>query len=171
MFKAGSKIGVGVRLAVILLAAAALAGSAGAKVRGGSSDDGVAVPLRGVEESVETQDVDFPTLLVDGTGGGTAAHLGRYTFTYEFTVDLTTGVGVGSAHFVAANGDTFDTTILAGGGPTGVPGENRVVETHTITGGTGRFAGASGTFTLDRLVQMATTASTGSLEGTIVLAK
>ena len=69
------------------------------------------------------------------------------------------------------------------GDPVGAPAEGttRVTETHTITGGTGRFAGASGSFTLVRLAVFtgepdgsglfATAATEGSFEGTIVLAK
>jgi hypothetical protein len=41
------------------------------------------------------------------------------------------------------------------------------VETATITGGTGRFASASGTFTAERVVDLATTLTTGSFEGSI----
>lgn len=52
-------------------------------------------------------------------------------------------------------------------------GDNHVVEEHTIVGGTGRFAGASGSFTLDRLVQPVgttpTSASVGTVDWTIVI--
>src|SRR5438876_5230844 len=40
--------------------------------------------------SSETADIDFATLimLVDGSGTGHASHLGQFTYTYEFVVDL-----------------------------------------------------------------------------------
>jgi hypothetical protein len=41
------------------------------------------------------------------------------------------------------------------------------VETATITGGTGRFASASGNFTAERVVDLATGLTTGFFEGTI----
>jgi hypothetical protein len=44
-----------------------------------------------------------------------------------------------------------------------------VVETATITGGTGRFAKASGSFTTARTVVQATGISSGSFDGTIDL--
>src|ERR1041385_3321465 len=48
--------------------------------------------------SVETADIDFATLimLVDGNGDGQAGHLGQFTYSYQFVVDLSTGIGVGS---------------------------------------------------------------------------
>lgn len=80
-----------------------------------------------------------------------------------------TGSGVGSARFSAANGDSLDTTSHGQGDPTATPDVNRVVETHTITDGTGGFAGATGSFTLERLVNMKTGATSGSFDGSIVL--
>ena len=69
--------------------------------------------------SVETADIDFTTLimLVDGNGTGQAGHLGQFTYTYQFVVDLSTGIGVGSAEFTAANGDTFSTEVTGLGVP------------------------------------------------------
>jgi hypothetical protein len=46
-----------------------------------------------------------------------------------------------------------------------------VVEEHTITGGTGRFAGATGSFTLERLVSTVTGVTDGSFDGSILLQK
>ena len=170
MINAKSRMSVCLQLGIVLFTAA-LAGSAPATARGTSGHDaGVAVPFKGDVEGVETYDLsNFPTMLVDTTAGGVATHLGRYTVTWEFTVDLTTGAGSGSAHYVAANGDSLYTTVVGQGDPSGIPGVNQVVETHTITGGTGRFAGASGSFTQVRLA--APTETFGWFEGTIVLAK
>jgi len=128
-------------------------------------------PFTGTVEAQETYIITAPTMLVDTTGSGEATELGQFTVTWEFTVNLDTGAGVGSAHFIAANGDSLDTTSLGQGDPTGKPDENRVVEQHTITGGTGRFAGATGSFTLERLVSTATGVTSGSFEGSIVLQK
>jgi hypothetical protein len=44
-----------------------------------------------------------------------------------------------------------------------------IVETLTITGGTGRFGGASGNITIQRLVNRATFESSGTIDGLIVL--
>ena len=124
--------------------------------------------------SSETVDIDFVTLimLVDGSGTGQAKHLGQFTYTFEVVVDLSTGCGVGSAEFTAANGDSLSTTVTGCGGPTDAG--FRVVEEHTIVGGTGRFTGASGSFTLDRLltpIPPNINVSVGTVDGTIVTSK
>jgi hypothetical protein len=157
------------RLSLALLAVLALAGPAAAERQ---EDQETQVPFKGVIEAVSDNEVHFPTMSVHLAGGGTATHLGRYTFTLEGTVDLRTRTGVGSAEFVAANGDSIYTTFVGQGVPTGrTPTENRVTETYTITGGTGRFDGAGGSFTMVRLLDTATEQTSGSFEGTIVFAK
>lgn len=125
----------------------------------------------GTVEAQETYVVTAPTMLVDTTGSGKSAELGPFTVTWEFTVNLDTGAGIGSAHFTAANGDTLDTASLGQGDPTETPDVSRVVEQHTITGGTGRYAGATGGFTLERLVNTVTGVTSGSFAGSIVLQK
>ena len=142
------------------------------------------MPFKGDVEGADTYDVsNFPVMVIDTTAGGVATQLGRYTVSSELTVDLAAGSAFGSAHFVAANGDSLYTTSTAVGEPVGAPADvtTRVTETHTITGGTGRFAGASGSFTLVRLAVFtgepdgsglfATADTEGSFEGTIILAR
>jgi hypothetical protein len=125
--------------------------------------------FHGPIRSSETVGFHPPTFSVDGSGTGQAKHLGQFTYTYEFEVELSTGIGVGSAEFTAANGDSFFTEITAFGDPAG-----HIVEEHTIVGGTGRFAAASGSFTLDRLIIETigtTNVSVGTVDGTIVIQK
>jgi hypothetical protein len=105
--------------------------------------------------------------VTDGIGGGIATHLGRFTVTWEFTVNLADGTGAGTAHYVAANGDSIFTTVVGQSEPTGTPGVFHITEIQIITGGTGRFAGAKGSFTVDRLIDFTTLVSAGSIHGTI----
>jgi hypothetical protein len=104
-------------------------------------------------------------LLVDGSGTGNATHLGRYTVSFEAVVNLETLMGVGTMSFVAANGDSIFTTFNGQATPTPDPNIFLVVELETITGGTGRFAGATGSFTLEREVDLTTGLSSGSFVG------
>ena len=51
--------------------------------------------------------------------------------------------------------------------PTSTPGVFRIVEIQTVTGGTGRFSGAKGSFTVERLIDLTTGLTSGSFHGTI----
>jgi hypothetical protein len=125
------------------------------------------VPFNGSWVSHETYDVQFPVMFVHGTATGYATQIGRYTATYEEQVDLLTGSSVGAITLVAANGDVIFATQTGQGDPTRDPDIFSIVEVSTITGGTGRFATATGMFTIERLVSLATGDSSGSFSGTI----
>jgi hypothetical protein len=100
---------------------------------------------------------------------GEATHLGQYELVINATVTLSDPVwtAVGTFQFVAANGDTLTGTFTGIRTPTATPGVYELVETATITGGTGRFDGATGDFINDRLFDSATLLTVGSFEGTI----
>lgn len=125
------------------------------------------VPFNGSWVSHETYDVQFPVMFVHGTATGYATRIGRYTATYEEQVDLLTGSSVGAITLVAANGEVIFATQTGQGDPTPDPDIFSIVEVSTITGGTGRFVGATGTFTIARLVDLTTGDSSGSFSGTI----
>ena len=139
---------------------AALAGRAAAEEQS---------PSKGSIQGVEIADVQFPKLFVDGSGSGEATHLGRFAVTYEVEVDLLTHKTFGSSLFTAANGDSLSTDITGLGTPTENPDVHLVVEAHTITGGTGRFAGATGSFIRTFLLNLVTGVTSGSFDGTILL--
>jgi hypothetical protein len=143
-----------------LLLTAALAGPAAA-AKG--------VPFHGTIQGVEIADVQFPKLFVEGSGSGRATHLGRFTMTYELEVDLLTHETFGSSVFTAANGDSLTTDITGLGTPTENPDVHSIVEVHTITGGTGRFAGATGSFIRTYFLNVFTGVTSGSFDGTIVI--
>jgi hypothetical protein len=147
----------------LLLAALALLGL------GGPASAGEQVPFLGRLEGAFTNvviSVDPPIRSVLTSGVGEATHLGEFTFEIRFEVNLATLAATGSIHFVAANGDRLDATFVGQGGQT-QPGVLAVVETATVTGGTGRFANATGSFTVERLIILATSTTTGSFDGTI----
>jgi hypothetical protein len=126
------------------------------------------LPFRGSIQAVETYDVEFPTLFGHGSGAGHGTQLGQFTVTYEYEINIPTATGTGPAHFVAANGDSLFTEVSGKGNPTGDPDISFIVETHIITGGTGRFAGATGSFTVERLISLSTGVTSGSFDGTIL---
>jgi hypothetical protein len=108
-----------------------------------------------------------PFVLDELEATGTAAHLGQFDLLISATVNLNTRSAVGTYVFVAANGDTLTATFTGKSTPTETPGVILIVETATITGGTGRFDGAGGSFTVERLFSPADGTTVGSIEGTI----
>ena len=135
------------------------------------------VPFKG---AMEGHDTDSPgplpgTVVVTTNGTGIGTHLGQFSFTQVSTVDLRAHTATGSTHWIAANGDTIDTTSTGAGGPTDAPpvclglGEVfiGITEIHTIIGGTGRFAGAQGSFKVERHASPVTFKTCGSFQGGI----
>jgi hypothetical protein len=82
--------------------------------------------------------------LVSLEGGGTATHVGKYTITNSHCVDASTGLLTGGAFVkTAANGDQLSGTYEGRATPA-ADGSFSVDGRITFTGGTGRFAGATG---------------------------
>jgi len=100
---------------------------------------------------------------------GQATHLGAFSIEAPHRVDLATlpAQASGTFQFTAANGDMLTATFTGLGTPTASPGVFSIVEMATITGGTGRFAGATGSFVVQRSVDLNTLFTTGSFDGTI----
>lgn len=125
--------------------------------------------VRGIVHSTETYSTAFPTMLVTANGWGDVTELGRFTVNYETEVNLLDLSRVESAHFLGINGDSLQAKGVGQASEDQTPGIFRVVEIYTITGGTGRFTGASGTLTLKRVVDLATGSTAGTLEGYILI--
>jgi hypothetical protein len=82
-------------------------------------------------------------------------------------VNVVTRTAVGTYTFVAANGDTLTAEFVGQSTPTADPTVLYIVESATITGGTGRFAGASGSFRSERLYDTVAGTTSGSFDGTV----
>ena len=108
-------------------------------------------------------DPPLAEVLIDATG--TATHLGFFHLEVPHRVSFATATGDGTYTFAAANGDLLIAHF------TGVADTSTqiftIVEHATITGGTGRFANATGSFTVHRSYDVAAGTTTGNIEGTI----
>jgi hypothetical protein len=105
-----------------------------------------------------------PLASVEVSASGNATELGRFTIELPHTVNFATRTAQGTATLVAANGDMLiaDFTGQAEVGPI-----VSIVEHATITAGTGRFAGATGSFTIERVFDPAAGTTSGSFQGII----
>lgn len=112
--------------------------------------------------------------LINGTAEGTGAHIGRFTLVTAIAVNAEPVVvpdcpvlgnaEVFTATITAANGDTI---TLAGPG-TGCPTSATTVSSRDdvrVTGGTGRFAGATGQITVRTAVDRAARTAVISFDG------
>jgi hypothetical protein len=128
--------------ASLVLALAVLV-PASATAKAGGTDR----PVSGKSTSTTTVDPVAGTGISDGSGQ--LSHIGAFTFHNDFTsVTLTSPTTFSftlTASVVAANGDLIFTTATGTGTLTATGSESTLVS--TITGGTGRFADASGTLT------------------------
>lgn len=114
--------------------------------------------------AVPTDDPDV--LLVTTGGGGKATHLGKYTFVSPHFANLATGEAEGVQIFTAANGDTLTADFSGQFAP--IEGGFLAAELlATITGGTGRFDGATGHYTFAIVFDPATFQSTAIFRGVI----
>jgi hypothetical protein len=131
-----------------------------------SSRDEALVPFEGsLEGEYGAESGMFPVLNESITGGGNATHLGRYTLAMEETVNFLNGSATGTVVLTAANGDTVSARYTGQGQPK--PPLVSIREEATITGGTGRFATASGSFVIDRVFDPAQRTTTGSFKGSM----
>jgi hypothetical protein len=123
-------------------------------------------PFKGTVNAVETGPVVFPTRFLDRRGTGTATYLGRYTQHVVMQINLPTLTSTGTATFTAANGDTLSASVVGQATRTS-PTTLSIVEVYAITGGTRRFADATGSFTLKSTVNQVTGVSSGTFSGAI----
>jgi hypothetical protein len=131
---------------------------------------GTELPFRGSFTTV----TDVPPPSAHATAEGAATHLGPFTGT--LTAEVTSeSTSTGTFNFTAANGDQLSGTFVGIEGVFIPPNTARITEVATIENGAGRFAGATGTFTMVRLdyIDFATgkATGTGTFEGQINLNK
>jgi hypothetical protein len=128
---------------------------------------GQQVPFHGSLAGVFTIS-GFPIATVSANLTGNATHLGRFTLSLPHTVDLLAipPFATGTFTFIAANGDQVLGTFT-GVVDSAAPPVFHVTETAIITGGTGRFADATGGFTITRFLDTDHLTTSGSFNGTI----
>jgi len=133
----------------------------------------MAFELKGEFEGTYVGSGEPPLVTVHVEGVGTASHLGRFVFDSTHVVNFIDFKGRGTASLIAANGDRL-TGDLAGEAQLRENGVFFIIEKVTITGGTGRFTGASGEVITERLSfpgGPANGTTTGSLRGHVLVSR
>jgi hypothetical protein len=136
--------------AAAMMVTAALAAPAAAQ----ASCEGLAPGcFKGSFVGQDTHDVlpeGATSVVITTTATGVGSRLGRFSLVREVIGNLVNFGATGSARWVAANGDSIDTTVAGHAEFSDLPGGYlRVTEVHTIVSGSGRFTGAEGMFTVE----------------------
>ena len=104
--------------------------------------------VNGTAIVTEVVDPNGPVLrfVTQTTGSGSFAGLGLAITGYTSTdvVNMGTGAGSGTNVFIADNGDQLFGSFTVQAAPTGTPGSLTLQGLTTFSGGTGLFAGATG---------------------------
>lgn len=127
--------------------------------------------FKGTMQSNETYSTAFYTMFVTAKGAGDADQLGQFTASYETEANLLDMSVRESVSLTGKNGDSLKASAVGQAVEDRTPGMFKIVEIYTITGGTGRFEGASGTFTLNRLLSRDVGIASSTFEGYILLAE
>jgi hypothetical protein len=105
-------------------------------------------------------------MILEVTGAGHATQLGNYSGNYRECLDPATGAVTGGTFtLTAANGDKVFGTYIGQALPTDNPNVVTYQDPGVITGGTGRFAGASGIVGTSGVVNLATGEYSGTITG------
>jgi hypothetical protein len=149
----------GSRAALSVLAMLALASTVTA---------GEQLPFKGTLQGDVTRTGAPPVITVNISAAGNATQLGQFAVSIPHSVTVATKTATGAYLFVAANGDTLTATFTGASAPLPTdPTVLAIVENATITGGTGRFEGATGSFTAERLYDTIAGTTTGTFEGSV----
>ena len=137
------------------------------------------IPISGTIAGSESE-VPFPDpaegFYVNGSVTSTDTELGPFTQFYSspliFAFLGMLPEGNGASRLIvgdAANGDSILACFLGINSGSCANGDLRHVDPWTIIGGTGRYAGARGSFTTDQCSNLDTGETSGTISGTIVV--
>jgi len=154
----------GLLIPLLLACFAAVFASAAAPAIAGDT-----VPFKGTLSGtiISSVPLDECHVLAEIVNGGNATQLGRFTGTAEFILNVCDLTYVGSYVFTGANGDSISGPFTGTLTPTSIEGVFDNNELAFITGGTGRFANATGTFNLGGQIDTNTGTFSLPMQGTI----
>jgi hypothetical protein len=144
----------------------------------GQASAGSLVPFRATFANTNTMapcppNAPAPSFCVALAGSGHATHMGKIQFSGLTVVNLASNCGPGCFTdsgpntLTAANGDQITLDNTGKNSATSDPTIRTKTGTYVVTGGTGRFSGASGSGTASVIINTATSTSVGTLTGVL----
>jgi hypothetical protein len=141
-----------------------------------SAVEAAVIPING---TIAGSDINTPFpdpaegFYVNESVTSTDTQRGPFTMFVSLIVDfafLDTPPGApGASRLIDANGDSILTCLIANNAGSCANGDLHAVQKHTVIGGTGRYAGARGSFAMDLCVNLGTGDVSGTISGTIVV--
>jgi len=125
--------------------------------------------VQGTMQSNETSVTVFPTMSITAVGTGDATQLGHFTISYHTEVNLLDLSVVETAQWNGTSGNTLNIKAVGQATEDRTPGMLKLIEIYTITGGSGRLTGVSGTLTVNRVVSATTGVTSSTFEGYLLL--
>ena len=125
--------------------------------------------FKGTAQSPEVYGASYPIVSVTASGAGNATELGQFTLVYKGEINMTDLSTVESAQFMGVNGNSIDVTGVGQTIQTARPGIYNLVQIYKVTGGGGRFAGAKGTITVNRTVNMTSGLTYSTFDGYVLV--
>ena len=120
--------------------------------------------------TISADPTNFPVVAVVSEGEGRLTHLGRYSMVSPHTSNVFTGETIGEQIFTAANGDML--MAHCEGAPQPQSNGNVVGPLDCeITGGTGRFGGARGSYVFFLVASPRTDGGPGYATDALILGK
>jgi hypothetical protein len=154
---------------VIVLSFFALLGRTALAAPAAATPTFTRLQFKGSAQSPEVYSVSYPVMSLNASGSGIATELGQFTLVYQGEINLMDLSIVESAHFIGQSGNSIDVKGVGQATETTTPGIYHLVQIYKITGGTGRFAGAKGTITMDRTVNMTSGLTYSAFEGYLLI--
>jgi len=127
------------------------------------------LPISGTMQSTEAYDLKFMTMSVNANGSGTATPVGPFTIAYQGKVDFSDLSTTESARLTASNGDRINLTGVGQATQSTTPSIFNIVQIYKVTGGTGQYAEAGGTITLNRIINIASGLTSAKFDGYILV--
>ncbi|HSJ89836.1 MAG TPA: hypothetical protein VK909_21675 [Anaerolineales bacterium] len=126
--------------------------------------------FKGTAQSPEVYGASYPIVSLNASGSGIATELGQFTLVYKGEINLADLSTVETAQFAWPNGNRIDVTGVGQAIETARPGIYNLVQIYKVTGGSGRFIGAKGTITVNRIVNMASGLTYSTFDGYLLVA-
>jgi hypothetical protein len=126
--------------------------------------------FKGTAQALDVYGASYPMVSLSASGSGIATELGQFTLVYKGAINLTDLSTVEVAQFAGPNGNSIDMTGVGQAAETARPGVYNLVQIYKVTGGTGRFIGAKGTVTVNRIVNMASGLTYSTFDGYLLIA-